>query len=84
MTRDQLKYNCSRWHHEIISLMSLCALSSDKDARIKEDDDIPNTNEVHREIKLTVYNLCYKFQVISYDCFVLFNQNTFHYSRTST
>ena len=60
MTRDQLKYNCSRWHHKIIPLMSLCALSSDKDARIKEDDDKPNTNEVHREIKLTVHKLYYK------------------------
>ena len=66
MTRDQLKYNCSRWHYKMIPLMSLCALSSDKDARIKEDDDISNTNEVYREIKLTAYSLCYKFHDISY------------------
>ena len=53
--------------------MSLCALSSDKDARIKEDDDMPNTNEVHREIKLTVHSLYYRLYMGFFNVFVLFH-----------
>lgn len=80
MTRDQLKYNCSRWHHEIISLMSLWALSSDKDARIKEDNDTSNINEVHREIKLTVYSPCKSYNLSCFNVLVMLNQK---YSATT-
>ena len=73
MTRDQLEYNCSHWHHQIITLMSFCALASDKDARIKGDNDELNTNEVHREIKLTVHSLYYRLYMGFFNVFVLFH-----------
>ena len=54
--------------------MSLCALSSDKDARIKEDNDMSNTNEVHREIKLTVHIPSKNYNLFYFNVFVMFHK----------